>query len=218
MKEYIKCYHVFLSQRWMKWLVYLIYPIFMIAVIYGMNHIITWFGFICAIFTGAMVVGAEIMLDMLMFKRIATKDTNQLEYLKTSLKGLPVLKKSLIADAVRRFLSMLVIFIGAYAVIEQDYKLGYAFTLINALRYAICIFALTEIGLLITRSVSAYIVDFAIIYLFSALAGGIFLILVNDWLTAIFAIVGILIAVFGRKWIMKKARESYYDERVKNGI
>lgn len=214
MGEYIKSYNVFLSKKWMRWFMYLIYPVLLIALEYVMSHVVTMFTFICIMFTGASVVVAELVMDMFLFKGIGSKDTNRLEYLKTSVKGLPVLKKSLMFDEMRRMLSFIVIFMGVYAVIEKDEQFGVSFTVWLVCSYAVDMFFATEVALLITRFFSSMVVDFIVIYLFCAFAGfGLFLIQ-SVWVTVLLAVAGVAVAVLSRKQIMKKARESYYDERV----
>lgn len=214
MGEYIKSYNVFLSRKWMRWFMYLIYPVLLIAVEYVMSHVVTMFTFICIMFTGASVVVAELVMDMFLFKGIGSKDTNQLEYLKTSVKGLSVLKKSLVFDGVRRFLSFIVIFMGVYAVIEKDDRFGVAFTVWMVCSYAVDMFFATEVALFITRSFAGMVVDFIVIYLFCALVGlGLFLIQ-SVWVTVLLGVAGVAVAVLSRNRIMKKARESYYDERI----
>lgn len=147
MIEWIKSYHVFLPGRWGKWMIYIIVP----AVFLGIEYLfysISMYAQIGIILISALIISLEMYMDYFIFGGIASKDTNKLEYLKTSIRGMEILKKSLIGDAVRRFLSISLIVYGLKYTSEVTYSGVQAMTLV------LCYFVLSELLLFITRHFS----------------------------------------------------------------
>lgn len=208
MRELIKCYHVFMPQIWEKLLFYLIYPAAMIWCGRWMEGIMSPLG---VIFTCSLIVPIELLLDSLIFGGISSKDTNKLEYLKTSVKGMTVLKKSIIADAVRRALAVAVILAAVYA------KGSAALPLTQSVMCALVSFFLIELALLMTRYLSSMAILMAVIGVIEIINVGV-LTAICTWEGAVWgicpaAVLCILVAAAGRIIIMRKARGSYYDNR-----
>ncbi|MDE6625579.1 MAG: hypothetical protein K2K56_04330 [Lachnospiraceae bacterium] len=215
MKEAIKSYHMFLPRTWLKWCIYIVYPVAVIGMIYLLRRGATFFSVVCIGLYCFAIVAVEMMLDTYMFLGIAARDTNRLEYLKTSVKGLLLLKKALAADAIRRFFSAALIMAGVYLVIANN-SIGDGG--ITALQCGICVVVtcfLTELGFLLTRLFMNVWLNLALVYVLSGIASvagiyaggckGLILPLV------IAVILYVIIAVTGRVLILKRARESYYD-------
>lgn len=211
MREWIKSYHVFLSGRLRKIVAYLILPIFLLGIGYAfkmaMGESIAGVSVL-----STLIVTLEIFLDYFVFGGIASKDTNKLEYLKTSIKGMDVLKRSLIVDVIRRFVGLGIVVFGMKYICGYEYSNGQAFV------WTICYFMLSELALAVTRHFSflslvgagGMIISFA-----APVATMLFLEENINVLVAgiILMIIGICIAAGSRVLIMKKARGSYYDER-----
>lgn len=216
MRRYIRSYHAFWPVKtWMKLCVYLLYPLVIITALWFLSHKLGYYPVICMGFACSFVVMVEIILDYFVFGGIASKETNRLEYLKTSVKGINLLKSSLITDAVRRFLSIAIVIIGSYLAIACRQQMDYQYTLLQLL---VCIFStylLTEAGLLFTRFFINWWVNMAVIYILNNIAVtiGIF---VSTWNIPIWALVllvllGMGITLTGRRLILKRMEESYYD-------
>lgn len=210
MRELIKSYHMFLPQMWKKLLLYLVYPLVMI----GQTCLFAGTGagpVIYLVSSCSMILSAELYFDILVFGGIASKDTNKLEYLKTSVKGMNILCKSIVADGIRRFLSTAVILIGIYVIADMN---------IAPVELAVCMLAtlfLTEAGLVLIRGFSSMSVMIA-----TAVIGGmtITVLLIAVWESAapilgsgLFIALYVTVFILGRIFVMKKARGSYYDER-----
>lgn len=208
MRELIKCYHMFMPRMWEKLLLYLIYPVALIGFGCKMEEIMSPMG---VIFVCELIVPAELVLDSLIFGGISSKDTNKLEYLKTSVKGMTVLKKSIIADAVRRVLTVAMILVVVYAGNRTELSTAQA---------AMCIllsFLLSELMLQVTRHFPSMIVMVAGMCVASSLnmlvLGAVCTIDVPVWGSCLAAVLCIVVAAAGRAMIMRNARKSYYDSR-----
>lgn len=210
MKQFIKSYHVFLPQIWSKLFMYIVYPL-LIIVITGV--LVTWQMPmpICVMVAGSLIVAMEIVWDSTVFGGIASKDTNKLEYLKTSVRGMDILQKSIIADAVRRVVSVALILLVIYAMNAEAIKL---------MGVLACVFVTlwcVELGLLVTRSFSMMVVMILAMSiggtLCMAITGVILLGASMVWNICFAFLPYILFVVAGRVVIMRKARGSYYDER-----
>ena len=210
MREWIKSYHIFLPGRWGKWIVYVLLP----AVLFGIGYVFgkgVLNGYIAIIILSSLIISIEIYMDYFILGGIAAKDTNKLEYLKTSIKGMKVLKKGLIADGVRRFFSISLIVYGL------KYMFGYGFTNGQVLTLVLCYFVLSETALIITRHFTSLIL---------VTAGAMLVAMAAPWLTAwllaknrntllagvVLVVLAVSVAAGSRRMIMRKARGSYYDE------
>ena len=107
MRKLIKSYHVFLSSRLLQVLLYALYlPVMMFIMLVLLCICLDYggglsFGYALS---ANLIFGGEVIWGYLAFGGVAAKDTNKLEYLKTSKKGLPILKKAMIVDVIRRIL------------------------------------------------------------------------------------------------------------------
>lgn len=217
MKEFIKGYHMFLPRTWVKWCIYILYPL----IIIGVSYLFQFFIFnLCLGIAGCAIVGVEYMLDGYVFAGIASKDTNRLEYLKTSVKGIPLLKKVLIADAVRRFCSITVILLGVYSLSAVASPVAGVYknsnnAFLQVVAYILLIWLLLEIGLIILRFFINVNVILLAIYILCALVFVLGLCIagcnIYIWQVLLLAVSCVGVVAAGRKLILKKAKESYYD-------
>ncbi len=203
---------MFLSKDWVKWCMYVFYPISVIGGIYLLNRYLIQYSFICMGYACGQVVVAEFVLDNFVFAGIASKDTNRLEYLKTSARGVSLLKKGLITDAFRRFLSTAVILFGVRFVLTPDYRH-------NDRQVCICVlltYLLVEIGFMIVRfffQMGNTVMVFTIINLAAFIAAiGVVECNVQIWeiFVLLFAAAGV--AGIARRLIIQRMRESFYDK------
>lgn len=208
MRELIKCYHIFMPRMWEKLLLYLIYPIVLIGVGCKMERFMPPFGII---FTCELIVPIELILDFLIFGGISSKDTNKLEYLKTSVKGMTVLKKSIIVDAVRRAVAVTMILIVVCVKNKTE---------LSAAQVSMCVlisFLLIELLLQVTRHFPGMTVMLIGMCVTSSLhmlvLGVICAMKIPVWGSCLTAALCIAAAVAGRVMIMRNARKSYYDSR-----
>lgn len=216
MKQYIQCYRVFLpgNRLWMKISMYLIYPLVAIwLALLGING----GSFTCIALAPMMILAFEVMVDFLLFGGITSKDTNRLEYLKTTYNGMSCFKNALIADTVRRFLSAFVIEFGIYLVIcVRNRKDGVG--VLQVLFFVFVTFLIEEIMLWIARHFTSIWINSLLYCIFDM--GWLFFLAWFHWftyeegiiMTILFAIACMLMAIFRIKLTMKKARRSYYDE------
>lgn len=215
MKEIMRSYHVFLPRAWVKWCIYLLYPVLSVGGLYTLDDKMCFFPFICVAIAGGIIIAVEYMLDGYVFAGIATKETNRLEYLKTSVKGIPLLKKALMVDGIRRFCSTAVIILALYPMMKNNTELAEGRPLLCIVAFMLFTYLLLEIGLMILRffmNISVTLVciylEWAIIFIIGVY---IFFLPVRVWMVLILAAGCIVVAVAQRKWIIKKARDSYYD-------
>lgn len=212
MKEAIKGYHMFLPRAWVKWCIYILYPLLVIGGMYALNQYATYFSFICIGLACGMIIMVEYMLDTYVFLGIAARNTNRLEYLKTSAKGLPLLKKALYMDAVRRFLSTGVIMAGVSFVLQLDL----AFILKQCIFCIAIVYLIAGLGFMITRFSTNVWLNLVILYILMTVVSivGIYALSWNIqiWWLLLLGIADVGIVVLGNKLILKRAEESFYDK------
>lgn len=217
--QYIRSYHLFLSRHWLRWGLYLVYPLLYLggyiflrnqilsmppATEEGLEHLFSLL--IWAL--GNLIITLEIFADYLIFGGISAKDTNKLDYLKTSPRGMSCLQKALLSDGVRRLLSMFFI-VGGSCLLSKPF---YSPADIIALTFAF--FSFVELGLMITRRypmIGVSIITISVIYTF--LPASTVLIKHAPTVLKLFLplCIGIGAAIIARRSILKKARNSYYD-------
>lgn len=207
MKQFWKCYHVFLAPTWLKMLMYLGYPLVVLG-LSGWLLCLSAPGTVVITLASVLIVVAEILLDSAAFEGIASKDTNKLEYLKTSVRGMSTLRNSVIADAVRRALTTVVI-LGTLLLFR-------ATEFAEVMLVVFVTLGCTELGLILTRSITFIIGKLLAVYLGTVLCmwsirfilpGG------NIWGTV--CIAGgfyLIVTAVGRMFIMRRARGSFYDK------
>lgn len=212
MKEYIKSYHIFFPGKWVKWCTYIVYPLLVIGIV--------WFSgqgyspeMLCVGLAACMIVMIEMMLDTYMFFGVVARDTKRLEYIKTSAKGMPLLRKALVTDATRRFLSAAVILTGVNFVIKDDAQKSFDGNVVCEVLVS-CL--LVELAFLFTRQITNVLVNLLFVYTIGmvALVAGsaiVLLPMVPIWGLILSAFLYVGITVVARKILMKKAGRTYYD-------
>lgn len=222
MREAIKGYHMFLPGGWLKWCIYLLYPLCVIGGMYAMNRYLLYFAQICVGLTCCILVAVEMCLDTYVFLGIGARDTNRLEYLKTSAKGMPLLKKALVMDGIRRFLSMLVMMIGLYFIAKTGNAGEAAFSLPGSLLCAMLVFAMIEFAFVFTRLSTNVWLNMVVLYLLGGAAFAVGIELfgseIQIWMLPAGGAAGLAAAMAGRGRIIKRAEESYYDSEIKEAV
>lgn len=213
MKEIVKSYQVFLPTVWERMLVYLAYPMMVIGLVSlfakGSSPAI------CMAICVACIVTVELFFDMMIFGGIGAKDTNKLEYIKTSAKGMKIMEKSLIGDGIRRVLSVSLIMI-VMSLLPTASQEQLALDIPVVFRGIVGVLLVIELGLLVVRLVSSVTVLMVVnttLSMFSMVL--VSLIAFNGgMMMGIISVLLCLLAMVGeRALIMRRARKSYYDGR-----
>lgn len=217
MKQYICCYQMFLpgNYSWLKLFLYLVYPL---AAIWISLIGVPVGSFSCLIIAPMIMTTVEIMLDYFFFGGIMSKDTNRLEYLITSYRGMACLEKSLVTDSIRRFVSAAVIELGVYFAIGAEIRQADGVSIWHALFFLFVAFLIEELTIGITRYFTGILMN----GLLCSVVAAIWLIFMGAFrwfafeeeivLTLLFAVLSIGLAVFRIKLTVKRVRRSYYDE------
>ncbi len=212
MKKYWKSYGVFLSGTLVKILLFAAYPL---AVIFmGLPaHIIGTMAMGSAmpglLSAGSILVGAELILDIFVFGGILNKETNKLEYLKTSHRGIPVLRKALQADKVRRVLMI-------HLILAVFYLLGAEnMSYLSLISFTFATAAVTELILVLSRHITQMNWLMLVIMLASLVEMGIgvLALILPPVCVILFVVLYVGIFLFSEKIVMKRMEESYYDSR-----
>lgn len=213
MKNWLKCYHVFLAPWWMKALVYAVYPVLMIAGMCLAIVIVRDVGATIELvytLTGNLFIMAELFFGYFIFGGVASKDSNKLEYLKTSVKGMPVLNRAVIVDALRRVLWIFVMQLVPLWLCNETPGAGVWAA--NAM-VLLCV----EAGLMIVRRTSSFNVFIVVLAIAWTVAGafmgvGMFF---RDywWVIGLFYCAVVALIICSIRMVMRKARDSYYDDR-----
>lgn len=213
MVSFYKSYRVFLSGTWLKVLMYLVYPLVtflwcgLIAVGMGVEKVYAMY---ILLITCSVIMWAELLLDNFVYGGILAKDTNKLEYLKTSYRGISVLKKSLTVDKVRRLVTMTLLLTIIYSVCHEKVSVGQLVSLILGTG------AVMELGLLIIRHFSSF--NWTVILAWVANGVGALVGFLAVKLAPIFAVLFLLLFVVivmaSNRVTMKKAERGFYDAGV----
>ncbi len=213
MVKYYKCYRVFLSGTLMKLVMYLIYPL--VTLMWsGLVYLIAAAGFSNAAFglimTAGMMIGEELVLDSFVYGGLLAKDSNKLEYLKTSYRGISVLKKSLIVDKFRRLVTVILVFVMVCGVCNEQINIGQLMSLIFVTAIVM------ELGLLAIRHFSSF--NWTLVLTMVAYSVGMAVGFLALRVAAIFAVLFLLLLVavilVSNRITMKKAEGSFYDTGV----
>lgn len=208
MKRLLKCYHIFLPKIWGKPFLYLVYPLLLILLMVKIagNHTFASYGVAIGC---ALAMFAEILVDMVVLGGVASKDTNKLEYLKTSVRGMDVLRNCIVIDGIRRALSLIFI-VGVSYVIG-----GIDLTVMQLAVSVACTLMLMELGLVITRNFPSMTVVMLTASIGEWIAVALIMLICSKAITGFILFSAMLIylcvCILERIMIMKKARGSYYD-------
>lgn len=213
MRNCIKSYHVFLSSRLLQVLLYALYlPVMMFIMLVLLCICLDYGGGLSFGYTlsANLIFGGEVIWGYLVFGGVAAKETNKLEYLKTSKKGLPILKKALITDTIRRILWVTAIqWVPLVITMEKPEA---SVWLANAM---VLLFA--ELGCLSVRKSSSVTMLLAVIMagttILSPLLSVTMMIAHQIWPIILCYVLAVAVMVLNNKMVMKKARDSFYDDR-----
>lgn len=229
MKDAIRMYHLFFPRKWLIPLVYILYPIAVIAIsgvwyavpdIYGVDVL-------SIVFCVGAIVFFEYLLDIFMLFGIAAKDNKALEYMKTSVRGVHLIQTGVWMDGLRRVVTTLVscgvvyrmagyYFANLAADVEETGMP--APNMVTFLQCVIMVLLLTEVGLVFTRRTRNVLINMLIWYLALVVAGAL-AIGVLQYATRVTVLISgivlVAVMVFGRRLLVKRVRESYYDEGYK---
>ena len=161
----------------------------------------------------------EIVVDFWFFGAIGKKGFVQFEYLKTSKRGIQILKGALYIGAVWNLIELLLVFVINIVVpmvmqgnLQANMRSGMAL-----LGLIFCVWFLEMLGVTIGRICDGVMINTGVAMGGMVLA--IFFLIAALNYPAIILVVAVALAVpmmiFGINFVLKRVRESYYDERVK---
>ena len=207
MREYIKGYRAFVSDKWIKLLLYLVYPLCTIGFCRLAVTVSDLYGYFHQALVASIMIFAEYVLDVSVFGGILCKDTGKLDYLKLSHRGMKILEKSLWADKIRRLITTVILLSAAYIICHEG---------MNPAKLVSSIFAtglVLELGLLITRhfdTVSMVGLIAWLVYIVGPLFTGV-AICMPEYCGIIFLAVYMAVLIWSNRHILKKAERVYYD-------
>lgn len=202
---------------WYRLLMFLIIPAALIVVNGGMSFLM---GGAADILSAALIVMVETVSDYWLFGGICAKDAQKLEYMKSSVKGIPVMRSGLIADLVRRFVWIAVLQ-GIGMVISHSMN-HIPFDEIEICRLAAYV-AGAYFWIVVTLNISRYIESFHILYLIimvamvAAVWYEVAMMILCDIFPAATVLGTVVLAAAASVitvWHMiKRVKRSYYDEK-----
>ncbi len=232
MKDAIKMYHLFFPRKWFIVLVYILYP----AVIGLLGMWCFKIGPIVGTVMSLMlstsfVVCGEYILDVYMLFGVAAKDNRSLEYVKSSAKGVYLLQEALYGDGFRRIVTTVASYGLLYIMMRYTFMKEASFIAlandgealecprgIVFVQCALLALLFVEAGLTFTRRTKNVLINLLVLYLMSALACSLAMAAEEYTSTLTVGISGVLLIVIwivSRKVLIKRVRESFYDEGYK---
>ena len=208
----LKSYSVFCVGIIIKLAMFLLYPL---AVLFfgGLTHLIAILSgnFVSGLLSAAStIISAELLLDMFIYGGILCKDTNKLEYLKTSHKGIKVLESSLVVDRIRRWLMTCGLLGIIYLIGNQG------ISQLGLLSLVFAISGVTELMLLVSRHITSITWMMVVIMIASAIGVGIGYVALSlpPACVILFVLLFVGAVVVSKKVISSKMEAGYYDIKV----
>ena len=217
MKEYVKAYNMFLPGRYMKYILYLFMPVLVIGFCLICNAFLPLSDSVVIMLLALYVFWVEIMLDTWVLRGIAKKKNNNLEYLITSAKWKKLIKKVMVFDIVRRFLSVTIMTLLFFFLMQIQGENGEGSVTIPsviAMILSICLWVTLLCG--ITRNTENIYVTMMVVYV-AFIPFFMILPLTMEYMgnvigICILAVLFVAVAVFNIFHIIKKIGGSFYDE------
>lgn len=224
MKDALRGYRAFFPKSWMIWIVCIVYPVVAVAVFTVFQYLNSEASLYIFLAAAYGVLAVEMILSKYSFAGLVAKDSNRMEYLKTSVKGMDFLREVLITDQNRRFITTGVIVLSAGLMgVNREYRIAEELSVSISVSEVVSIFLL--IGILVElltfcmkliTNTNAYV----LISMASFSIAGImtFLLIVFGmesghylWISVILLLIYIVIRYVTRHTLLKKARAGYYD-------
>lgn len=231
MKNTIRMYNVFFPRKFWMWFTYILYPLFIIVVCALFYKMALLAGMIMSLMMSVSgIIVMEYLLDTYMLHGIAAKDNKALEYVKSSGKGVHLLQQALYVDGMRRMLTTGVIMTGLYwasrtafvndseVVLEINGEVVSHPSAVIYLQCGVIAVIFVELGMLLTRRSKNVLLNLLVLYLMSAIACPLAMVAAEYASVLSVSLSVILLAiimVISRKVLVKKVRESFYDEGYK---
>jgi len=232
MKDAIRMYHLFFPRKWFILLVYILYPALVGLLGMWCFKIGPITGTVMSLMLSTtLVVCVEYILDVYMLFGVAAKDNQSLEYIKSSARGVSLLQDALYGDGFRRIVTTVVSYGLLYMMMkytfmnEKDFIAlandGEVLECPSGMVFVQCILLallFVETGLAFTRRTKNVLINLAVLYLMSAIACSLVMAVVGYTSTLTIGISVFLLVVIwivSRKVLIKRVRESFYDEGYK---
>ena len=240
MKKRVKSYLVFTSLPY-RIAMYLLIPAGLLAIgIWGGIHI----GDMGLLLVAVLLPMAEIISDSWLFGGIQGKDMEKMDYLKTSARGMAVMRRALAVDLERKFLTAFGTIVVCYLVIGhfKDNLVAISGGRAELMDFIGREGVSREIGFLVYLVLLSYVISALGTYIsryFSSISGNMIigyiasvLIIICTFglglrgylmggmlvLDLLFAAMGIGVSVLAVRGAMKKVEGGYYDERFENRL
>lgn len=207
MREYVKGYRAFVSDKWIKLLLYLVYPLCAIGFCRIAVMVSDLYGFLHQALIASIMIFAELILDVSTFGGILRKDTDKLDYLKLSHRGMKILEKSLWADRIRRLITAVILLSAAYIICHEGMN---PVKLVNSI---LATGVVLELGLMITRhfdTPGAVGLIAWLVYIVGPLLVAVAAVAPGYCLVGFLAVYAAVL-IWSNTYIMKKAGRVYYD-------
>lgn len=214
MKEAIVGYRYFFPKSWMLLLICIGYPALGLAgaSLFGTS----FFGIMAVQFAAFYVTGAEMIINKVSFAGLTAKDSRYLEYLMTSTKGMDLLKHILLVEQLRRIITTIVIMGGVGLIVQrsnEEFYIGFGNVVVLFLVASI----VQELLVYMMRCYINPNLYFAtIIFCYMLLGVGMSIMFIDLKVIGYVILVGLYVfmLIMERGMLLKRARRSYYDERI----
>lgn len=208
----IKSYLVFTSLGY-RLILYLAVPLAAAGISLGCIKV---FGAYDASLLVHLLILAEVLADHWFLSGIQEKNAEKLDYLKTSSRGMEVMKNVLVLDLARRFLELLLILVLC-GLLSLLLGTGAPGILEGVVLPVLTIYVTSVIATVLARFGSTLQINFLAAYL-AAVIGSVcyfpaaFHILPAALFCPVLAFLSLVVSVLAVKVAMKKVKEGYYDK------
>lgn len=207
MKQYIKSYSIFFPNK-IFWILHnFLFPVFILSLVF-LQRLFISNNILILLITALLIIGLESFIDFYIFGGIAKSDSCRNEYLKTSARYAIIMQRAFIADAVRRFIVILVVMLVLYVILKvpSDIIIFMLSSVYFFVSVSLCILRFAEdlfIRVLVNSAVYImYTIFFSVVFKYNLIG-------VAD---IVLFLLSLLLVIFHIKFLNLRMREEYYDE------
>ncbi len=205
MKRRLKSYLVFTALLY-RIMMYVLMPLAMVGIYYFMSKILS--GEAAMIAVVGFLTMLEIVSDNWMFGGIQAKDAENLDFLRTSGRGMKVMQNALAVDLLRKFVSTAGIFLACCLVSG-----GIAFSVWIVFYLVLISYFFSVLGVLITRFFTMFWCNVLTSYV-AVILEVICCVLLDSpeavlWYDLLFAVLSVGVSILAVKIAMKKVKGQY---------
>ncbi len=212
MKKSLSCYLIFTPGIY-RWAMFLIIPILLL----GLEGMVLHVDYaILQLIMAMVLLSAEVIMDSWVFGGIAMKSGIQMEFLKTSMRGMNVLQKALSVNLIRQLVESALLFIigGLLYGLHNGWDFMAEGRVVGYVNLLLAEYSCILVSLLITRFFDGLMLNAGVVYFVSLLLALIWYLsrIASYVMLLVLVLLSVVLSVVSVQIVMKRVRKSFYDK------